>query len=123
MGISGVIISPELGREDILGLPAKSALPLGIVASGVWPLCISRTASKHLALDRSFKSPKGEAAFTMKWGTNYWTYPNWELDLSDHRQLLIDSGYRLFVRIQEPIPKEIEMKKREGVWNWNLGLS
>ncbi|MCJ7829970.1 MAG: U32 family peptidase, partial [Desulfobacterales bacterium] len=42
MGFAGAFVSPELGREDYLQLPRNSPLPLGIVLSGCWPLCVSR---------------------------------------------------------------------------------
>ena len=123
MGFSGVFISPELGGEDIRTIPETSVLPLGLIISGLWPLCISRTVSKTLAPGRGFQSPKGESAFTLRHDSDYWTYPNWELDLNPHKPLLIKSGYRMFVRLVEPIPSWVRMKKREGLWNWKTGLA
>jgi len=28
----------------------------------------------------------------------------------------------MFVHMDEPIPKNVELKKRPGLWNWNTGL-
>ena len=123
LGFSGVIVSPELSRDDFLQLPPKSPLPLGIVVSGNWPLCIARSLSETLKPETPFLSPKNEQAWVTKYDRNYWTYPNWKIDLSAYEARLKSAGYSLFVRLYEPVPRNVRMKKRPGLWNWELGLS
>lgn len=122
MGFSGAFISPELGREDVLGLPEKSCLPLGIVVGGNWPLCISRIAPESLAPGAPFYSPKGEGAWLAKDESNYWVFPNWAIDLTHEIDDLRRAGYRMMVTLKEPIPKQVKMKDRPGLWNWKHGL-
>ncbi len=122
LGYKGAIVTPELGQKDFLLLPKQSPLPLGIVLSGNWPLCISRVLSNDLETETSFKSPKGEAAWVKKYDSNYWVYPNWKLDLRTQRKALEKAGYKLFVHLMEPIPKDVTLKKRPGLWNWELEL-
>jgi len=81
LGFNGVIVSPELGREDYLLLPKHSPLPIGIVTAGNWPLCVSRTLAENMKTGRSFTSPKGEQAWVRQYGSDYWMFPNWELDI------------------------------------------
>jgi putative protease len=121
-GFSGAIVSPELGQSDFLALPAKSPLPLGIVLAGTWPLCISRIDPAHLKADRPFQSPRGEAAWVTRQDSNYWVYPNWELDLTSFRRPLEQAGYRVFVRLNQPLPPGVKLKDRPGLWNWKIGL-
>ncbi len=121
-GFSGVIISPELDRETILSLPASSTLPLGIVIHGLWPLGISRSISSDLALNKPFTSPKGEISWVSKHNNNYYVFPNWYLDLRSKKDLLKKAGFCVFVHINEHIPRGIRLKKRPGLWNWNLTL-
>ncbi|MBA3036148.1 MAG: U32 family peptidase [Desulfobacterium sp.] len=123
LGFSGAIASPELGRDDYLNLIKNSPLPLGIVISGNWPLSISRTLSSQIQTDYPFISPKGEHAWATKYGSNFWIYPNWSIDLTDKKDELIKAGYSMFVNIVEPLPAGIIMKKREGKWNWGIGLA
>jgi len=33
------------------------------------------------------------------------------------------AGYSLFLHLHEPVPKDIRLKRRPGVWNWTIGLS
>lgn len=122
LGFYGVIVSPELGEKELMGLPKHSPLPLGIVVSGFFPLSISRTLSDAFLLNRSFKSPKGEEAWVAENDRCYWVYPNWKLDLTQKQRTLEQAGYRLFVTLTEPVPKGIRLKTRPGVWNWNVGL-
>ena len=122
IGCSGAIVSPELGSEDLLALPGRSRLPLGIVVSGHWPLCLARTVNVDLKLQTAFTSPKGEVAWTVAHGANIWVYPNWILDLSAHEADLIRAGYRLLVRLDEKVPPGVSIKQRPGLWNWSLGL-
>ncbi|NOY69808.1 MAG: U32 family peptidase [Deltaproteobacteria bacterium] len=122
MGLSGVIVSPELGAEDYAQLPEKSSLPLGMVISGNWPLSVSRTVSGSIKPGILFKSPKGEGGWVSRNGSDYWIFPDWKLDLTPVRGALEKMGYRLFVTIIEPLPRGISMKKRPGMWNWKLGV-
>ncbi|MDH3356293.1 MAG: U32 family peptidase, partial [Desulfobacteraceae bacterium] len=122
LGYKGAIVTPELGQKDFLSLPEQSPMPLGIVLSGNWPLCISRALSNDLETETSFTSPKGEAAWVRKYESDYWVYPNWKLDLGIKRKSLEKAGYRLFVHLLEPIPKDVALKKRPGLWNWDLEL-
>ena len=122
LGFKGVIVTPELGQKDYLLLPGQSPLPLGIVLYGNWPLCVSRVLSDRLEAETLFMSPKGEAAWATKIETDYWVYPNWKLDLKAQKKTLEKAGYRLFVNLLEPIPKDVTLKKRPGLWNWEVGL-
>ena len=122
LGYKGAIVTPEIGQKDFFQLPKQSPLPLGIVLSGNWPLCISRVLSNDLETETSFTSPKGEAAWVKKYESDYWVFPNWKLDLGIKRKALEKTGYKLFVHLLEPIPKEIKLKKRPGLWNWELNL-
>ncbi|MBN1931758.1 MAG: U32 family peptidase [Desulfobacterales bacterium] len=122
LGFSGAIVSPELGREDYLKLPQQSPLPLGIVVSGNWPLCISRILSENIKLGIPFSSPKGEQAWVNQYESDFWVYPNWKLDIEEKKVKLQQVGYSLFVHIEEPMPRDVKMKKRPGMWNWELGL-
>lgn len=122
LGFSGVVVSPELGRQDYLALAKESPLPLGMVISGNWPLCIARTLNETLGTQQPFLSPKKEAAFVRHYGQNFWVFPAWELDLSRQRQFLQKAGVALFCHLIEPWPRHIKKKKRPGNWNWNIGL-
>jgi U32 family peptidase len=123
MGFKGAIVSPELGGDDLLQLPSKSPIELGIVYFGNWPLCISRTIAEDIEIGNVFSSPKGEEAWVRKYGKNFWVYPNWKLDIRNRKKDLIQAGFSLFISISEPIPKGITLKKRPGLWNWNVGLA
>ncbi len=122
MGFSGAFVSPELGRDDVLALPAASPLPLGIVVSGSWPLCISRTIAAEITEDKLFASPRGEQAWVHRYGADYWMYPDWQLDLRDKLPELKKAGYRLFAHLIEPLPPGAHRKPRPGLWNWEVGL-
>jgi putative protease len=121
-GFSGVIASPELKRDDLLMLPQKSPLPLGVVVAANWPLCVARTVSRNMKLNIPFTSPKGEQAWVAKNDANYWIYPNWMIDLTTRTEELTSAGYSLLVSINEPLPKAVNIKKRPGLWNWHKGL-
>jgi putative protease len=123
MGFSGVIVSPELGGADYQLLPRNSPLPLGIVIAGNWPLCISRALADDLKTQVAFESPRGEGSWVQKYGSSYWVYPNWRLDLNAQRQNLETAGYCFFVDIDNPLPSQVKLKKRSGLWNWNIGLA
>lgn len=122
MGLSGVIVSPELGKDDYARLAQKTPLPLGIVISGNWPLSVSRTVSGDFKTGALFKSPRGEGGWVARNGSDYWIFADWKLDLTPVRGALEKMGYRLFVTIDEPLPRGISMKKRPGMWNWKLGI-
>jgi putative protease len=122
LGGQGVIVGPELGRSDLSALAAKSVLPLGIVISGFWPYCVARILSEEVKPNQTFVSPRAEEGWARRNGNLYWIYPNWPIDLQSETQTLIDAGYRLFVHIDEPVPRAVRIKKRPGKWNWNMGL-
>jgi U32 family peptidase len=122
LGFSGAIVSPELGKTDFLALPEQSGLPLGIVLSANWPLCISRTLSEEFKIGTAFTSPKGETGWVAKHGEDFWLFPNWKLDILKKKELLAAVGYTVFVHLSEPVPKKISIKQRPGLWNWNLGM-
>ena len=122
MGCRGVIASPELGEKDYLQLGRSSPLPLGIVVYGNWPLCISRINPPSLKLDVPFASPKKERAWITRRDDNYWIYPEWPIDLRGHMEPLKKAGYQMFVHLNETFPKDCQMKKRPGKWNWDVSL-
>ena len=122
MGMNGAFISSELGETDVTTLASQSPLPLGIVISGHWPLCISRILSDTIQLRVPFSSPRGEQAWVDQHGPDYWVYPNWQLDLLEKRAILEHSGIRVFAHLIEPVPAGVVMKKRQGLWNWKIGL-
>jgi len=107
LGVKGAIVSPELGRKDYFMLPKHSPLPLGIVISGNWPLCVSRIISEKMDIQNPLISPKGEESWVKKIESDYWVYPNWKLDIRAKQNELEKAGYRLFVHLVEPLPKEV----------------
>jgi putative protease len=122
LGFSGAIVSPELAAGDFLKLPQSSPLPLGVMVAGSWPLCVARAAAADLHLGTPFRSPKGEEAWTTQYGSLYWVFPTWRLDLRDQAENLRRVGYVLFVHLMEPVPKTVQLKDRPGLWNWEGGL-
>lgn len=122
LGFSGVIVSPELGREDYLQLPQHSPLPLGIVIAGSWPLCVARSLAEEVKSNKAFSSPREEQAWVAKYDTDYWVFPNWKMDLISQKKLLQNAGYKLFIELVEPIPETVKLKERQGLWNWDLSL-
>jgi putative protease len=118
LGFSGAIVSPELAAGDILKLPRCSPLPLGVVVDGNWPLCVARTGAAGLQLEQPFRSPKGEEAWAVRYGSLYWVFPNWRIDLRNQLDRLHRAGYSLFVHLFEPVPSAIRLKDRPGLWNW-----
>jgi len=122
MGFEGVIVSPELGGVDFLELPRQSPLPLGVVISGSWPLCVSRVLSADMRTEQLFTSPMGEQSWVQRHGSDYWVYPNWKLDLQHHKGALQKAGYSLFIHLNERVPRGIKLKRRPGLWNWDLNL-
>ena len=122
LGCIGAFVSPELGAEDVLQLPQFCPIPLGIVTAGSWPLCVARSMSDGFQLDKPFTSPKGEQAWATRYGSDYWVFPNWKLDLQSRKKALQKSGYSVLVTLVEPIPKGVKFKKRPGLWNWKTNL-
>ena len=122
MGFYGAVVSPELGSEDYLRLPRHSPIPLGIVTKGNWPLCVARTLAEDIRQNKAFSSPMGEQAWATRYGSDYWIYPNWKLDLRVHKDALRKAGYALFIDLIEPLPKGVKMKRRKGLWNWDINL-
>ncbi|BBO71298.1 peptidase U32 [Desulfosarcina alkanivorans] len=122
LGFAGAFVSPELGEPDLLSLCRQSPLPLGIVLSGHWPLCISRTLAEDVRLRAPFESPRGEQAWADRFGPDYWIFPNWRLDITEKRTLLQQAGVQMFAHLDETVPKAVTLKKRPGLWNWKIGL-
>jgi len=121
-GFSGVIVSPELTKDEYINLGKQSVLPLGIVLYGNWPFCISRIISENMNTFQEFTSPKGEKGWIIQHGTQYWIYPNWFFDITAKKEILQKAGYTMMVYLHEPVNKKIKFKKRPGTWNWNLTL-
>jgi putative protease len=122
LGGQGVIVSPELGKTDLETLAGKSVLPVGIVVSGFWPFCVSRVLADDLKIDQPFVSPKGEQGWARRDNQLYWIYPNWPVDLRAAQEQLKKAGFRMFVHLDEPVPKAVKIKHRPGLWNYNIGL-
>jgi putative protease len=122
LGFGGAFVSPELGEADILTLCRQSPLPLGIVLSGNWPLCISRTLADDMRLRVPFDSPRGEQAWADRHGPDYWIFPNWRLDITEKRRILQQAGVGMFAHVDEPVPPAVTIKNRPGLWNWKIGL-
>ncbi len=122
LGFSGAFVSPELGEADIFALCRQSPLPLGIVLSGNWPLCISRTLADDMQLRVPFDSPRGEQAWADQHGPDYWIFPNWRLDITEKRTILQQAGIQIFAHLDEPVPSAVTLKNRPGLWNWKIGL-
>ncbi|MFZ5572787.1 MAG: U32 family peptidase [Thermodesulfobacteriota bacterium] len=122
MGFHGVIVSPELGATDYEHLVSACPLPLGIVVSGHWPLCVSRTISTEFQVEKPFTSPKGEQGWVKAYDGDFWVYPNWRLDIRGQQDILIKLGFQVFVHLSEPVPGEVELKTRQGLWNWEIEL-
>ena len=118
LGFDGAIVSPELAAEDVLKLPGRSPLPLGVVVGGHWPLCVARAAASDLVLEAPFRSPKGEEAWTTRHGSLHWVFPNWRIRLQDQVEALRRAGYAWFIHLLEPVPDSVQLKDRPGLWNW-----
>ncbi|WP_051564655.1 peptidase U32 family protein [Desulfovermiculus halophilus] len=122
LGFSGAVASPELSGADLLSLPRESPLPLGIVLSGPWPLCVARSVHQELHPGSLIQSPKKEPSYIQKKGPLIYHFPNWELDLSPHQRELEDAGYRLFVHLHERRPQKMPPPTRVSSFNWDLQL-
>ncbi|MFW5731098.1 MAG: U32 family peptidase [Desulfonatronovibrionaceae bacterium] len=122
MGFSGAVLSPELSGQDMITLAEKACLPVGVVIKGLWPVCVSRTFSSQVKPAAVFESPKKEIFWTTQHDENYYTFPNWEINLSGYLPELKKAGVRLFLHMKEPLPKKVDLKDRPGLWNWDQGL-
>ncbi len=123
LGCSGAVVSPEMSGDDFSPLPGQSPLPLGIVLSGLWPLCLARSCPDHIKPGQLFFSPRKEAAWVAENDACFWVYPNWPLDLLDKRKQLERKGYSVFIRFNDIVPEGVAIKKRPGIWNWEAGLA
>jgi putative protease len=122
MGFEAVIVSPELGEEDLLALPGQSPLPSGIVLDGFWPVGLSRHRPGRVNAQEGFRSPKGEEFWMRRYGQNTWIYPAWPLDLSARRQELEHAGYSIFIHMDEHPPKTLVRPRRESEFNWKTDV-
>lgn len=122
LGFVAAIVSPELSGEELLALPSQSALPLGIVTSGWWPMGISRFSTAGVKPQQLFTSPKGEEFWYRQYGQNAWIYPAWPLDIGEKQSLLEQAGYTTFITLQEHPPYALKEPKRTSQFNWDLGL-
>ncbi len=122
LGIKGVVVSPELDKNDYYEIAKTTPLPLGIVISGNWPFCVSRTFSDDMDTQKPFDSPRGEKAWAAKHGSLYWVFPNWEINLEHEKSSLSRAGYTFFVNLNEPVPEHVKMIDKNEVWNWKMGL-
>jgi putative protease len=75
-----------------------------------------------LKTDRPFSSPRGEQSWIQTHGNDVWIYPNWQIDIRTKKNELLKAGYCMFIHLIEPLPKTVELKKRPGLWNWDVGL-
>jgi putative protease len=122
-GFKGVIVSPELGKKDLLSMPKNSKIPLGIIIKGYFPYTISAVKSDELKSDELFFSPKKEGGFIKKIDSLYWIYPSWEIDLREYKNELKKAGFSMFAEINESVPKEAFAEKRKSSkLNWDLNL-
>ena len=122
MGFDAAVVSPELGEKDLLALPGRSPLPLGIVLSGFWPVGITRHSAEGVKAQESFASPKGEEFWLRRYGGNIWIYPVWPLDLAVHRPALERAGYTTFIHMEEHPPKGVETSRRVSEFNWKVDV-
>ena len=122
MGFSSAYVSPELARDDFLALPQNSPLPLGFVLSGMWPLGLSRIMAEETELMSPIYSQKKEICWARKYGQTYWIYPGWPLDFGAERKVLENSGYTMFLNIEEPWPRAVPEPHRTSNFNWDLSL-
>lgn len=122
-GISGAIAGPELPGPELTALAKASPVPLGVVESGLWPLCVARQVAEEVKASEPLTSPKGEGAFARKHGQNTWLYPGWPLDISAHHDELTAAGVRVFVKLNEPLPPKARSERASSEFNWNLDLT
>ncbi len=119
MGFTGAFVSPELPRNELLSLPKHSALPLGVVLDGFWPVGIARFGLLGVKPNEPFVSPKGEIFWARNYGANVWIYPAWPLNLTEKKHELEQAGYSIFVHMDENPPHNLPALQRDGLFNWN----
>ncbi len=122
LGFCAAIVSPELGRDDLLGLPARSPLPLGLVVQGAWPVGLSRYKDIAPRTGQPISSPKNELFYTRSYGANLWIYAGWPLDLGEQERELEQAGYTLFITLEEPRPEGFPAPRRSSLFNWEQNL-
>ncbi|XXJ20289.1 U32 family peptidase [Desulfovibrio caledoniensis] len=122
LGFSSAIINPELPLEDLEGLAQNPPLPLGFVIKGMWPFGISRFLADAVPFDEAIKSPMNEVAFVRKYGQNNWIFPGWEVDLTKEARTLERLGFKTFVTMLEPWPRNVPRPNRTSEFNWRLKL-
>ncbi len=121
LGFKAAFASPELSKEDFMLLPSTSALPLGVLISGFFPVAISRF-EPALTQNEVFSSPKKEQFWIKKYGQNTWIFPAWQLDLSEKKQELQKAGYSFFASLSEYPPSSVQETNRSGLFNWENDL-
>ncbi len=121
-GISGVFVSPELPRQELLEIPQSSPLPTGIVIKGFWPLCLSRISSPEIKNKSIIQSPKKELSWQIKYQQTVYHYSNQELDLSEFKNELKEAGYTFLVRLHQARPPHLPKPKTFSTFNWNNQL-
>jgi putative protease len=122
LGFSSAIINPELPLEDLQGLAQSPPLPLGFVIKGMWPFGISRFLADAVPFDEAIKSPMNEVAFVRRYGQNNWIFPGWEVDLTKETRTLERLGFKSFVTMLEPWPRNVPRPRRTSEFNWKLKL-
>jgi U32 family peptidase len=93
-----------------------------MIIRGLWPVCVSRTFAREARPIAVFESLKKEIFWTAQHDENFYTFPNWEINLTEHENELRSSGFSLFLHLKEPLPKKMSLKQRPGLWNWDQGL-
>lgn len=122
LGFAAACGSQELSGEDILALPRRSPLPLGIVLGGYWPVGLSRFGLAGLEAGDMFASPKGEIFWSRDRAGMTWIFPAWPLNLTEKRSELAAAGYSFLVWLEETPPRELPRQNRPSLFNWNCQL-
>lgn len=122
IGCCGAFVSPELGQTDLTALGQNSPIQLGLVLKGLWPACVSRIPASGIKPASAVKSPKNETFWAMRYGQNFWIFPNWEVDLTEKKEELVRAGFSVFAKLNDHPPGKIELKNRPGLWNYEHGL-
>ncbi|THB68989.1 MAG: U32 family peptidase [Desulfovibrio sp.] len=128
LGFQAAVISPELDKEAVLALPKQSPMPLGLVTQGWWPVGLARVEPHGMKSLQPLLSPQREVFWHRRYGGNTWIYPNWAIDLTEHRKTLREAGYALFIDVREPRPKSLlpghgkHEEERTSTFNWDLRL-
>ncbi|MEZ4551470.1 MAG: hypothetical protein R2874_13610 [Desulfobacterales bacterium] len=66
---------------------------------------MSRIIAGELESGQPFTSPKGEQAWVRPYGSDFWVFPNWPVDLTAKTDELKRAGYKMLVHLLEPLPK------------------